>query len=200
MYLGAQPQAPEASETSTPTPSATEEVGENQGDVPDKALAEDRTWTGTLALNDVELGITLDGAAAPQAVASTISLASSGFYDGVSCHRLTTSGLFVLQCGDPDGTGSGGPGYSYGPTENAPADGLYTKGMIAMANSGPYTNGSQFFIVFDDSQLSPNYSVIGEVTSGLDELNKQILSKGTADGSQDGAPKVATTITSFEVK
>lgn len=203
---------PGGADSSSATPSATDTpstdaAGQNQGDVPSVELAEERTWSGTLTFNDtLELGIELDGAAAPQAVASEIALAQANFYDGTACHRLTTEGLFVLQCGDPDGTGAGGPGYSYGPVENAPSDGLYPAGTLAMARqSGDgYSNGSQFFIVYEDTTLPDDsaggYTVIGHVTSGLDELTTAITDAGTADGSSDGAPAAPATISSFVVE
>lgn len=128
-------------------------------------------------------------------MSSFISLTQSGFYDGVSCHRLTTEGLYVLQCGDPDGDGTGGPGYSYGPVENAPADGVYPAGTIAMArqSGNGYSQGSQFFLVYQDTTLPSDaaggYTVIGQVTSGLDALTADVVAKGTADGSGDGAPR-----------
>jgi peptidyl-prolyl cis-trans isomerase B (cyclophilin B) len=203
FYFSGGPGAePVATETATPSPTPAE--GENQGDVPSADLAEDRTWTGTLTLNDIPLGIELDGAAAPQAVSSEISLIQSGFYTGTSCHRLTTEGIFVLQCGDPNGDGTGGPGYSYGPVENVPADELYPAGTIAMARSdSQYSNGSQFFIVYEDTTLpgtTGGYSVIGHVTSGLDELRAGVTDAGTSDGAGDGAPAVATTITAFTIE
>ena len=189
---------PEASATPTPTPEAAE--------VPSPDLAEGRTWTGSLVLNDIPLGVELDGAAAPQAVSSTISLVQEGFYDGLSCHRLTKDSLWVLQCGDPNGDGSGGPGYSYGPIENAPADGVYPAGTIAMARQpqSADSQGSQFFIVYDDTTLPADsaggYTVIGHVTSGLDELRAGVTDAGPADGAPDGAPSVPVTITSFTVE
>ena len=174
FYFSGGPGTPEAEPTATPTPTATPPAGENQGDVPSADLAEDRTWTGTLTLNDIPLGVELDGAAAPQAVSSEISLIQSGFYDGTTCHRLTRENIWVLQCGDPAGDGTGGPGYSYGPVENAPADGVYPAGTIAMARQqqNGYSQGSQFFIVYEDTTLTPDeaggYTVVGRVTSGLD--------------------------------
>jgi peptidyl-prolyl cis-trans isomerase B (cyclophilin B) len=206
FYFSGGPGTPEpvASETPTPTPSAA--AGENQGDVPPADLAEGRTWTGTLTLNEVPLGIELDGAAAPQAVSSEISLIQSGFYDGTSCHRLTKDSIWVLQCGDPSGDGTGGPGYSYGPVENAPEDGLYPAGTIAMARqpSNGYSNGSQFFIVYEDTTLPADeaggYTVVGHVTSGLDELKAGITDAGTADGGTDGAPAVPVAITVFTIQ
>ena len=197
------PGAPEAEPTPTPTPTAP--AGENQGDVPSADIAEDRTWTGTLTLNDIPLAVELDGAAAPQAVSSEISLIQSGFYDGTTCHRLTRDSIWVLQCGDPSGDGTGGPGYSYGPVENAPADSLYPAGTIAMArqSQNAYSHGSQFFIVYEDTTLPPDesggYTVIGHVTSGLDQLKTGITDAGTADGGTDGAPAVPVTISGFTI-
>jgi peptidyl-prolyl cis-trans isomerase B (cyclophilin B) len=172
--------------------------------VPSADLAEGRTWTGTLTLNDIPLGIELDGAAAPQAVSSEISLIQSGFYDGTTCHRLTKDSIWVLQCGDPAGDGTGGPGYSYGPVENAPVDGIYPAGTIAMARAADqYSHGSQFFIVYEDTTLpgdTGGYSVIGQVTSGLDQLRAGITDSGIAGGGTDGTPAVATTITAFTIQ
>ncbi|UOQ88998.1 peptidylprolyl isomerase [Agromyces endophyticus] len=204
LFFNGGPGSPEPEASATPTPTAA--AGENQGDVPSADLAEDRTWTGTLTLNDIPLGVELDGAAAPQAVSSEISLAQAGFYDGVSCHRLTDEGIWVLQCGDPNGDGSGGPGYSYGPIENAPADGVYPAGTIAMARQSgdAYSQGSQFFIVYEDSPIPADaaggYTVIGQVTSGLDELRAGVIDAGPVDGTTDPSPKVPTTITSFTVE
>ncbi|MFD6053071.1 peptidylprolyl isomerase [Agromyces sp. NPDC060279] len=204
FYFSGGPGAPEAAPSESPA--ASEPAGANEGDVPSAELAEGRTWTGTLTLNGIPLGVELDGAAAPQAVSSEISLAQSGFYDGVGCHRLTTSGLFVLQCGDPNGDGTGGPGYSYGPVENAPADNVYPAGTIAMArqSGNGYSQGSQFFLVYEDTTLPTDaaggYTVLGTVTSGLDELRAAVIDAGTAAGGGDGAPAVPVTIDSFTLQ
>jgi peptidyl-prolyl cis-trans isomerase B (cyclophilin B) len=171
-----------------PTPIQT-----NSDQVPDPSLAEGRTWTGSLNLNDQTLGLELFGDLAPQATANFVSLAKDGFFEGVSCHRLTTAGIFVLQCGDPTGTGSGGPGYNFGPIENAPMDDMYGEGVLAMARVGGdgYSMGSQFFIVYGNSQIlsdaAGGYTVFGKITSGLDGV-KAIAEAGTTDGSSDGAP------------
>ncbi len=200
------PPAASSSPSASPAPTETAAEGENTGDVPPSTLAENRTWTGTLTLNDVPLGIELDGAAAPQAVSSTINLINTGFYDGVSCHRLTTGGFFVLQCGDPKGDGSGGPEYSYGPIENAPEDDVYPAGTLAMARQGgnAYSMGSQFFIVYDDTTIPSDdaggYTVLGKVTSGLDQLKAKITAAGVEGGATDGKPVVPTTITAATVK
>ena len=145
--------------------------------------------------------MTLDGAKAPQAVSSAIFLSRNGFWNGTPCHRLVTSGIYVLQCGDPTGSGSGGPGYSFGPVENAPKDGVYPAGTVAMARtSDPNSNGSQFFIVYKDSQLptdSGGYTVLGKVTSGLDVVQK--VAAGGAEGGSDGAPQRKVSIVSTAV-
>ncbi|WP_104082576.1 peptidylprolyl isomerase [Cryobacterium sp. Y11] len=207
-FFNGGPGTPVATDTASPsaTPAATPAAGENVGAVPASTLAEARTWTGSLTLNGVTLGIELDGALAPQGVSSTISLAQSGFYADTTCHRLTTEGIFVLQCGDPAGDGTGGPDYSYGPIENAPADDIYPAGTLAMARQGGngFSMGSQFFVVYEDttipSDAAGGYTVLGTVTSGLDELKAQITDAGTSDGSTDGAPKVPTTITGITVQ
>ncbi|MET0589846.1 MAG: peptidylprolyl isomerase [Naasia sp.] len=210
LYFTAGPGVPAA----TPTPSAsasaeTEEpaaTGENTGDVPSADIAEGRTWTGTLQLNDIDLGVSLDGALAPQGVSAVIELARTGFYTGKTCHRLTDGGFSVLQCGSADGAGSGDAGFSFGPIENAPADDLYPAGTIALARQGG--NGSsmttQFFITYADTSIPADaaggYTVIGQVTSGLDQLVADIASKGVAGGGNDGAPAVPTSIQAFTLQ
>lgn len=199
--------APISTEAATGTPTPTPTVaGANTGDVPSSDLAGGRTWTGTLTLNDIPLGIELDGALAPQGVSSTLNLIQTGFYMGVSCHRLTTIGLFVLQCGDPIGDGTGGPGYSYGPVENAPADNVYPAGTIAMARHGDngYSMGSQFFLVYENTTLPADtaggYTVLGKITTGLDQIKAQITDAGVQGGAADGTPVVTTTITAVTVQ
>ncbi|MCG2802630.1 MAG: peptidylprolyl isomerase [Cellulomonas sp.] len=170
--------------------------------VPDASLAENRTWTGTMTLSQGTLGISLDGAAAPQAVANFTQLAARGFFDDTTCHRLDTS-IKILQCGDPTATGTGGPGYTFGPIENAPADGVYRAGTIAMARqaNNAASQGSQFFIVYGDTTIPADtaggYTVIGQVTSGLDVV-QNIAAAGTTSGSQTPASPV--TIENVETK
>jgi len=141
--------------------------------------------------------LTLDAAAAPCNVQSIAYLATKGYYDGSSCHRLVTNGIFVLQCGDPTGTGSGGPGYTT-KDENLSAADYSGVGTIAMANSGADTNGSQFFIIYKDSSqgLQKNYTVIGKVTAGMDIVQK-VATAGDdgSNGTGDGKPKLAITFT-----
>ena len=138
-------------------------------------------------------------AKAPCTTNSFRHLAEKKYFDGTSCHRLTTDGIFVLQCGDPTGTGSGGPGYEFG-EENVPAEGSnnYPAGTVAMANAGPGTNGSQFFLVYQDTTLPAGYTIFGTFTTGLDVVQK-VADAGVADGSGDGTPKQTTTLTSVTI-
>lgn len=195
----------------TPEPSASASAspaaGSNVGDVPSPEASEFRTWTGQLDLNDIPLTFTLDGALAPQAVASFVTDVQSGYYTGKSCHRLVVAeGAGLIQCGSATGDGQSDPTYSFGPIENAPADGIYTTGMIAMANNGSaYGQGRQFFIVFDETYLPPGtsggYTVIGTVTLGIEQLESQIVSGGiTPADATDGAPAIPTTITGATVQ
>jgi peptidyl-prolyl cis-trans isomerase B (cyclophilin B) len=115
-------------------------------------------------------------------------LANDEYFNNTLCHRVTTDGIYVLQCGDPTASGTGGPGFTL-PDENLPADALlnYPAGTVAMANSGPNTAGSQFFIVYRDTSLPSSYTVWGGVESGLD-IVAEVAAAGTTDGSTDGAP------------
>lgn len=126
--------------------------------------------------------------AAPVTITVMSQLAKSGYFDKTLCHRLTTEGIFVLQCGDPTATGSGGPTFRYR-DENLPlaSENNYLEGSVAMANSGPNTNGSQFFLVYKDTTLGPNYTLWGKIVSGL-EIVKYIAQGGVKDGGVDGAP------------
>lgn len=144
------------------------------------------------------LGLQLDNAKAPCTVNSFASLAQQGYFNNTPCHRLTTGSLSVLQCGDPTGTGTGGPGYEFAneyPTNQYRPDDpalqspvIYPRGTLAMANAGPGTNGSQFFLVYKDSQLPPGYTVFGTVDkTGLDTLDK-IAAAGVEGGGGDGKP------------
>jgi peptidyl-prolyl cis-trans isomerase B (cyclophilin B) len=151
------------------------------------------TYTATIKTNCGTITVAMDGKAAPHTVNSFVFLAGKHYFDNTKCHRLTTSGIYVLQCGDPTGTGTGGPGYQFR-DENLKGA-TYPAGTVAMANAGPGTNGSQFFFVYADTQLSPNYTPFGKVTSGLDIL-KAIAAKGS-NPPGDGAPNQPVVITSF---
>lgn len=125
---------------------------------------------------------------APKTVAAMLGLAQKGYFDKTPCHRLTTAGIFVLQCGDPTGAGTGSPGFTI-PDENLPgADGNnYPAGTVAMANAGPGTSGSQFFIVYKDTKLPANYTIWGKVTKGL-KIVENVAAAGVMGGGTDGPP------------
>jgi peptidyl-prolyl cis-trans isomerase B (cyclophilin B) len=146
-----------------------------------------------------DLKATLGREKTPCTVNSFVSLAEQGYFDDVQCHRMTTAGIFVLQCGDPSGTGAGGPGYSFG--DELDGTETYGPGTLAMANAGPDTNGSQFFIVYADSQLPPAYTVFGTVDEAAVATVEQVADKGVdnANGQGDGAPKEDVTIESVSV-
>lgn len=166
---------------------------------PELALEQDVAYTATLATSCGDITVELLAEQAPETVNSFAFLAGEGFFEGTPCHRLTTAGIFVLQCGDPTGTGTGGPGYTI-PLENAPADGVYPAGTLAMARSqDPDSGGSQFFLVYEETALpAPGYSVFGRVTSGLETL-QQIAAGGVEGGAGDGAPATPVTLESVQV-
>jgi peptidyl-prolyl cis-trans isomerase B (cyclophilin B) len=164
------------------------------------AAEAEKTYTVTIQTNVGDVVFTADGKAAPYTVYSFVYLAEKSYFNNTKCHRLTTSGIYVLQCGDPTGTGSGGPGYTI-PDENLASLGTagssgtvtYKAGTIAMANTGAaHSGGSQFFLVYKDSPLAPSYTPFGTITKGLDVL-QSIASKGSnnANSTGDGAPKEA---------
>jgi peptidyl-prolyl cis-trans isomerase B (cyclophilin B) len=143
--------------------------------------------TITLTTNCGEIQIEADGINAPLTVISMSYLANKGFFDNSPCHRVTNQGIFVLQCGDPSGKGFGGPAYT-APDENLPKGigNIYPAGSVAMANSGPNTNGSQFFIIYDDnSRLAPNYTLWGRVIKGL-EIVKAVAAMGSDNSHPAG--------------
>ena len=160
-----------------------------------------KTFTFTTNCGDVV--IAADGIKAPLTVISMAYMANNGYFDATLCHRLTTKGIYVLQCGDPTASGSGGPAWQV-PDENLPTPGAnsYPAGTVAMANSGANTNGSQFFIVYaDNSMLGPNYTIWGRITQGLDII-KAIAAKGSnnANGDGDGSPNQTVEIIKASAK
>lgn len=126
-----------------------------------------KTYTATLETNHGEIVIEFDAERSPIAVNNFVFLARDGFYDGVIFHRVIEN--FMIQGGDPTGTGRGGPGYRF--RDELEGSGDYQRGTVAMANAGPNTNGSQFFICHTDVGLPHNYTIFGEVKSGLDAVD-----------------------------
>lgn len=155
---------------------------------PPTAILKRLPRTITLQTNCGDIVIQTFARQAPITITVMSTLANNGFFNRTLCHRLTTEGIFVLQCGDPTATGTGGPDFRYR-DENLPAagNGNYPEGVVAMANSGPNTNGSQFFLVYKDTTLGPNYTIWGRIVSGL-EIVKYIAEGGVKDGSADGTP------------
>jgi peptidyl-prolyl cis-trans isomerase B (cyclophilin B) len=155
-------------------------------------------YTATVQTNLGPIALTALTDKAPCATNSFKFLAQKGYFDNTSCHRLTTAGIYVLQCGDPTGSGAGGPGYQF-PDENL-TGATYPAGTVAMANSGPDTNGSQFFLVYQDTELPPKYTPFGRITSGLNLLTT-VAAKGSdnSNGQGDGHPNQHVTIQSVRI-
>lgn len=140
------------------------------------------TISYVLAMTNGNVKITLDRAKAPCTVNSFTSLADQGYFDKTSCHRLADSGIFILQCGDPTGTGRGGPGYEFANETDGTES--YTEGVVAMANGGPGSNGSQFFLVWADSTSLDkirNFTIFGD----MDKASRDVVASMAEEG-QDG--------------
>jgi peptidyl-prolyl cis-trans isomerase B (cyclophilin B) len=175
-----------------------------------KVPTDEKTVSVSMVTNQGNIGLLLANNESPCTVNSFVSLTEQGFFNNTKCHRLTTSSsLHVLQCGDPNGDGTGGPGYEFAneyPTTQYPSNDpkakqavLYPRGTLAMANAGPNTNGSQFFLVYGDSELPPQYTVFGTIQAdGLTTLDK-IAQGGVSGGSEDGAPASDVTIKSVQM-
>jgi len=190
------------STSSTPTPTPTPSVlagctpvpgpqptPKRMTSAPNVDAARGKTFVATVTTNCGPITIELDGTKAPATVSSFALLAKEGYWAPSPCHRVTgdAEGIWVLQCGDPTGTGSGpGPGYHYG-IENAPADGKYPAGTVAMARtSDPNSNADQFFITYKDTTLpveGGGYSIFGKVTGGMDIINR-IAAAGVSPSDQ----------------
>jgi peptidyl-prolyl cis-trans isomerase B (cyclophilin B) len=180
----------------TSSPPASRNVG-TPPTTPDTSA----TYRATINTNRGAIVINLRNSKAPCTVNSFIYLAAKKFFNTTPCQRLTTSGIFVLQCGDPTGTGSGGPGYKFNDENLTGA--TYPAGTVAMANSGANTNGSQFFLVYQNSSsgLSPAYTPFGTIVSGLNII--QNVAKAGSDNSNgpgDGHPKEKVEIESVTIK
>lgn len=178
--------------TYTSSPPASRKVGQPPAKPDLKA-----TYQATIKTNRGDIVINLLNSHAPCTVNSFVYLASKNYFSNTPCHRLTTSGIFVLQCGDPTGKGTGGPGYKFSDENLTGAK--YPAATVAMANSGPNTNGSQFFLVYKDTSLAPSYTPFGTITAGLGVIQK-VATAGTANGKSDGRPKEKVVIESVTIK
>jgi len=199
---GAISASPGAGPNPCPAPGPKPAKPQSFASAPDASLAQGKNWTFTIKTSCGDVVVTLDGAKAPKAVANAIFLSQKKFWDGSPCHRLGLGTLKMLQCGDPTGTGTGSPGYQFGPVENAPTDGNYKRGVLAMARaSSQDSQGSQFFIVFGDTPLPGGYTVFGTVSKGLDIIDK-VAAGGVASLGEDGGsgpPARAISIVSTNV-
>jgi peptidyl-prolyl cis-trans isomerase B (cyclophilin B) len=181
--------------TYTSNPPASRKVG-----MPSASPDYKATYQATIHTNRGNIVINLLNSKATCTVNSFVYLASKSFFSNTHCHRLTTKGIFVLQCGDPTGTGQGGPGYKFNDENLSGAK--YTAGTLAMANSGPNTNGSQFFLVYKNSlSLPASYTPFGTIVGGLNIIQK--VAKAGSDnsnGTGDGHPKEKVEIESVTIK
>jgi len=177
------------------TPSGT--AARKVGTPPAKPHYKGKTYQATVKTNRGTIVLDLYNSKATCTVNSFLYLASQNYFNNSPCHRLTTAGIYVLQCGDPTGTGSGGPGYKFANENTAGAQ--YTEGTVAMANAGPGTNGSQFFLVYRNSTTLPaNYTLFGKIVSGLGIIqNVAKAGSDNANGQGDGHPKEKVTIESI---
>ncbi|MEV7423025.1 MULTISPECIES: peptidylprolyl isomerase [unclassified Streptomyces] len=187
-----------AEKTASPSPSETESAEPE----PKMTIDKSAKYTFDFKTDQGTIKIAMDAKKTPHTVNSFKALADKGYFDKTKCHRLTTEGIFVLQCGDPKGDGTGGPGYTI-EDENltalgkAGADGTvtYPAGTVAMANTGqPHTGGSQFFLVYKDTKLAPGYTPFGTLDDAGLKAVKAVAKAGVEGGGGDGAPKKAVTV------
>jgi peptidyl-prolyl cis-trans isomerase B (cyclophilin B) len=159
-------------------------------------IASTGTVNVTLKSTAGDIPVTLDRALAPCTVNAFVELSKQGFFTDTECHRLGTDGLQMLQCGDPTATGTGGPGFSY--KDEVFPELKYGRGILAMANSGPDTNGSQFFMVYGDAPLPASYTVFGSISDDglkvLDKVARDGIDPAAAAQSQDGTGKPKTPV------
>lgn len=162
------------------------------------AAAASRPYTATLVTNRGDITFEALTQEAPCATTSFSFLAGKKYFDDSKCHRLTTRGIFVLECGDPDGKGTADPGYFF--TDENLGGSKYTAGTVSMSKAVPGRNGSQFFITYADPKvrMGPNWTTFGKVISGMDVLH-EIADRGTADESADGRPRNPVVIESVTV-
>ncbi|PCG82769.1 peptidylprolyl isomerase [Streptomyces sp. WZ.A104] len=198
--------ASDAASSQSPTPEPSE--SESKAPLPPMKIDKKATYTMSLKTTQGDIAFSMDAAKTPQTTNSFKALADKGYFDTTKCHRLTTQGIFVLQCGDPDGNGMGGPGYTI-PDENLDAlgkageDGKVTfpPGTVAMANTGqPDSGGSQFFLVYKETKLPPTYTPFGTMDEASLKAVEKIGEAGVEGDQPDGAPKKTVTIEKASVE
>lgn len=200
-YLPANPATTDGNETNTtnsaggrvPSTGSDQRTGGAPPDAarpvppPDARPALPASLPVTLRTNLGEITMLLSARDAPCAVNAVLTLARAGFYTGTGCHQLTSDARWLLRCGDPTGTGAGGPGYRYADEHLPTGHPTYPRGTVAMVNAAPDTNGSQFLIAYRDTDTEPYYPVIGRVTAGM-EIVDAVAASGTDTGALDGRP------------
>ncbi|HBB37449.1 MAG: peptidylprolyl isomerase [Candidatus Moranbacteria bacterium RIFOXYB1_FULL_44_23] len=149
-------------------------------------IDESKNYSAVLKTSEGEITIELDAKKTPKTANNFISLSRDGFYNGTIFHRVIEG--FMIQGGDPNGDGTGGPGYQF---EDENLEGIYTRGTVAMANSGPNTNGSQFFIMHEDYDLPNNYVIFGHISSGMDVVDKIANAEVTLNSSMEKSKPVS---------
>jgi cyclophilin family peptidyl-prolyl cis-trans isomerase len=169
-------------------------VSQQYASPPEMAIDPDKDYRASLETTEGTIEIDLLASESPRTVNNFVFLAREGFYDGVIFHRVIEG--FMIQGGDPTGTGTGGPGYRFADELAAARERGYDRGTVAMANAGPDTNGSQFFIMHTDNPLPPNYSVFGEVLQGMDVVD----AIATAPTDRSDRPREEVTIRSVTIE
>lgn len=189
--------SPAAHKLTTSAPaSAGDSTDSNSKQPPAMQIDKTKNYSAVLKTSEGDITIDLDVKRTPITANNFVALARQKFYDGTVFHRVIKD--FMIQGGDPNGDGSGGPGYKFA-DENL--EGKYTRGTVAMANSGPDTNGSQFFIMHQDYDLPNNYVIFGHVSSGMDTVDKIASAEVTASASgENSKPVNPVKINSVEIE
>lgn len=191
--LAAKTPPPETKTPETPPAASPVTTKKMYSTSPTMTIDSTKEYTATLETTAGKMTVALAAKATPVTVNNFVFLAREKFYDGTIFHRTIPG--FMIQGGDPDGTGMGGPGYQF---DDEPFTGKYKRGTLAMANAGPDTNGSQFFIMHQDYPLSPDYVIFGKVTEGLDVVDK-IATAPTKPGGEGSSPVTPVTVTSVTI-
>lgn len=190
MYVTSKP-----AQTSKLSDTKGEQTVKNKSNPPPMAIDKTKSYTAVLKTTEGEITIQLNASEVPVTVNNFVTLAKKGFYNNTIFHRVIKG--FMIQGGDPKGDGTGGPGYTF---EDEPFDGEYKRGTIAMANAGPDTNGSQFFIMHQDYDLPPNYTIFGNVIKGIEVVDKIAEAKvSTSQTGESSKPANPVKVTSVEI-